>query len=340
MALGLSNYVVTDMVRPPQGFWSSPDLTKEEYDAWIRLMPEIRIKFSTRKGTRGVDEFFIDTDNPDATEFAQTGFLDQDYAGYNDGPVLYGREAVVRRRGVETPMNNVTFQRESINQPSVDYERLSTVGRSTSGFFFDNGYLDVDFVCSEEIKPELYTLQLDGSYSHDISKLTLQTFYPSERPLSLRYEVNSDVGDGGPWFFLDADVVLDPLRFVDREDGGDRMLADRVYLLDTSVTEPMTEGMSFVDVSRIGIEPYLAEIQVDLGTHESGVSWVVEKSFLDDAFLVSDDWSHLDRACRAMVDAKALRDTILADFAPKRPLLAGDYVDDSMTYGMWVAEAL
>ena len=60
MALEPSNYDVTDMIRPSQGFWASPDMTTDEWNAWIKQMPELRIFYAKREGKRGVDEFFCD----------------------------------------------------------------------------------------------------------------------------------------------------------------------------------------------------------------------------------------------------------------------------------------
>jgi phage tail P2-like protein len=339
MALGLSGYTITDMVRPPQGFWASPDLTKEEFDAWIRQMPQIRIKFADRRGVRGWDEFFIDQDNPELP-MANVGFLDQDYAGFNDGPVLFGREAVIRQHGIDTPLNTIVFTPSSETRQAMVIERYSTVGKATNVFFTDDGAIEADYIDAEEVAPELITLQFDRSYEHDTSELSLTTIVPGLTPLTPRYERNSDIGDGNSWFFLDVDVVEDPERFIDREDGGDQLLADRVYLLDPTVSAPMTEGMSFTDISRIGIEPYLAEVQVDLHMHEPGPAMIIDVAFVEEAFLIDEDTSHIDRACRAMVDAKAYRDTILASFAPLRPLRAGDRVTDAMKYGQWVADPL
>jgi hypothetical protein len=117
------------------------------------------------------------------------------------------------------------------------------------------------------------------------------------------------------------------------------LLADVTYLLDPTVAAPMTEGISFADVSRVGIPTFTAEVQVDLGLHESTRSCISDVSFCDEFFAVPEDYSHIERACRAVCAAKALRDTILISFAPKRPLEMGDRRTDP-AYADWVADPL
>ncbi|HET9534282.1 MAG TPA: phage tail protein I, partial [Mesorhizobium sp.] len=38
-------YFIKQMMRPPQCFFASPTMSKEAYDFWISLLPEIRITF-------------------------------------------------------------------------------------------------------------------------------------------------------------------------------------------------------------------------------------------------------------------------------------------------------
>jgi hypothetical protein len=103
----------------------------------------------------------------------------------------------------------------------------------------------------------------------------------------------------------------------------------------------MLQGISFLDISRLGMSSYTAEMQIDLGTKEPGAVWFLENVFLEEnTFLVPEDNSHQERAMRAVVAAKAERDTILLSFAPERPIEIGDTISDTATYGGWVPEPL
>ena len=338
MALEPSGYDVTEMARPPQGFIASPELTKAEFDRWIHLMPELRITFAPREGTRRNVHWFLDTEDLDVQQ-ANVGFPDWSFATPNDGWVLYGRLGVIRQNNADTPIHTVEYRENFELRGKVDYERYSTIGDGSLAWIGDHSFADgPSYVDADNGKgPQLYTLAVDRSYLHDVSEFSLTTIIPDLEPVSPRYERNSDVGEQGPWIYADHYV---PARmgssFSDRVDGGDRMLADRIFLHDPEVAAPMNAGNSFADISRVGIEPYTAEIQVDLATTEPRPSFFAEESISDAHHVVPEDPSHRERAFRAVRDAKALRDTILVSFAPRRQLQMGDYMTAATRYGDWV----
>lgn len=330
-ALRPSGYSVTDMVRPEQGFWISPNLSKEKYDAWIRLMPELVIKFKRRQGKAGIDELYMND-----------GFLDHSHLCLDDGWALWGREAVIRQGDKETPVYGIEYHHAEEERGAKDFERFSTGGKSSFGLFLDVDFADNNrFLSSEEITPKIVTLEFDRTYSHDKSTLSLTTVMPDLEPMSPRYERVSDIGNAGPYFHLDIDV-LDDARFFPGHDDGANLLSDRVYLHDPAVAAPMNEGLSFLDHDRLGIWPFTAEVQIDLKTKEpTGRILFADDSFLDDtSHLMPEDPSHRDRAHRAVVDAKALRDTVFLGFDPKRLIAAGDYLKDNAMYGDWIANRL
>jgi phage tail P2-like protein len=351
MALKPSGYDVTDMLRPEQGLWVGPELTKEELDAWIHLMPELRIKFEHRHGLKYPDEFFIEEEYPyglplppgfdvagDPTHhIANIGFLDDEYFSLNDGPVLRGRQAIIRHRGVDETVYTIDFHYDATDRATTDYERYSTIGKSTLGLFIGNYYGEDRFICAQEVEPKIFTIRLDRNYVHDQSAYGLTTIVPDLTPLTPRYERNSDIGWGNSFFFLD-DFALP--YYLGNPDGGGELLADRIYLLDPDVIEPMNQGVSFIDWSRIGIPSYYAEVQVDLHGIEHARALIIDTSFIEEAFVVPTDLSHIERAFRAIVDAKALRDTIAVSFAPKRPAVMGDRLPDEARYADWIAEPL
>ena len=72
---------------------------------------------------------------------------------------------------------------------------------------------------------------------------------------------------------------------------------------------------------------------------ETSRACIADVSFCEEPFAVPEDYSHIERACRAVCAAKALRDTILISFAPKRPIEMGDRLTDP-AYADWVADPL
>jgi phage tail P2-like protein len=108
MALAPNAYQVVDVVRPPAGFYASPDLTADEMDAWIRLMPQIRIKLERKTGIAAIDEWFCDY-----------SWADESAVGLDDSAVLYGRVAVLRKAdGSETPLEIVTETVRTLRNPA------------------------------------------------------------------------------------------------------------------------------------------------------------------------------------------------------------------------------
>lgn len=345
MALAQSGYDITNMVRPPQGFWIAPDLTKAQWDYWIRQMPELRIYYGLKEGTRGVDEWFLDGPDDGSFRRSYTGYLDQDALSINDGFVLYGRYAIVRQRGRDTPAYRIEFTPGTVTSPTIDFERVSTQGESSLGYVLDEDVLDDErYFDYDEIVPKLYTVEIDRTYDHDASELALTTVIPDMDPISIRYETNSDIGNGGPYFFRDGSFLDDGAEgegFFDLTDGGEYLLADRIYLFDKSVNAVVTAGISFLDASRLGIPTYYAEVQIDTHSVDSPLSAFMGDIFLDgNQFFIDEDTETVDRGLRAVVDAKALRDTIAVSFAPIRPLQMGDFLTAQLTYGSWTVNPL
>ena len=169
--VGPQGYVVQQAIRPPQGFFASPGLTKEEYDFWIHLMPELRITFSEGVGWDGEDVLFSDDGG--------AGW----FVGLDDGEALHGRKAFLRVKGVDQPLQIYTFTKTIDGRVSVDYERVAIPGKAGMAFTTED-FVNEDerFVCAEEVVPQLVTLRIDGSYSHELSQLHLDTVVPGLEP--------------------------------------------------------------------------------------------------------------------------------------------------------------
>ena len=88
-ALANWNYTLVDVVRPPQGYFASPDFTAEQMRAWLSLMPKLRIRLARSDiGEGGLDQWIADE-----------SFIDENFAAEDDGWDLYGRRATLRYPG-------------------------------------------------------------------------------------------------------------------------------------------------------------------------------------------------------------------------------------------------
>ncbi len=343
-------YRLVQALTPPQGFFASREFTKEEHDAWIRLMPEIRITVGQRFGEAYPEDFIAQTE---LGATPSMGFSDYSFVPIDDGPILHGRQAFLHYRGEVydlRPVQKITVHIEGV---ATDIELVGLNGSMPLGFACgDYTGEDDKFVGTTEVEARLIALNLDTNYWHDSSLLSLTTVFPDSFEIQdPRYERNSEIGTAGPFFFSDDGIAsasrggptpgsapdLDN-SFTERDYGG-TMLADRIYLIDPAIASPMTEGFSFVG-ERVGMPPYHAELLIDLRTMEGPDAWIVDDTMLGEGFSVPDDWSHIDRALRAVVAAKALRDKIDVSFEVMRPLWATDYVTEQTHAGDFVPATL
>lgn len=329
MALDASGYELKKYLNPPQGFYASSNLSSEDYNRWIRLMPELRFTYALRRGEAFVGEWYCGY-----------GFAgDDSFVGHRDGYALRGRYAFLRTRGVEQPLHIIEYHTEEEERSGVSFERVSSPGRSSLGFFAGESAAGEDqFVGFAEIDPNIYTVRIDEAFSIQTTQLQLTTLTPTLTPVTPSFEINSDIGDGNGYFFV-GDFCSDQ-RFVAREDGGARLLAQRMYLLDPAVAAPMTAGSSFAGVDRVGMPTYTAELMVDLHTKEELPAIFASDNFAGVDFAVAENPEHIDRALRAIADAKALRDTMLVTFAPNRLVQMGDLIDGEATVSDYVPNSL
>lgn len=332
--VGPGGYEVTQAIRPPQSFWAGPALSKEEYDFWIHLMPELRITFYQGVGWDGVDVLFCDDGG--------AGW----HVGLDDGEALYGRKAFLRVKGVDYPLQIYTFTKTINGVESVDYERVALPGKAgfavtTEDFVND----DERFVCAEEIVPRLVTIRIDGSYDHEQSLLHLDTVLPGLDPIDVRYERNSDIGWANSFFFVNdwADsrntfepqpepeplIYLPPnvprkytplVYYADAGYDAARMLADRIFLYDPAIVGILSGGVSFVGVDYVSWPAYTADLMINLHTDDDAWSWFGDEGFVtdDNYFASTVQLQDFDRACRAVVTSQALRDRVRTAYDPTR----------------------
>ena len=299
MALVQSGYDVTNIITPPGGFFISPDLTTEETNAWLRKMPQIRIKFASKTEIEGLDELFADD-----------GYIG-DALTIDNGRALYGRVAVIRNAdGTETPLE-ITDGSTEIGQIA---ESISLPVLSPLDFFVDEDALGEDkFASADAAATRLFSVFVDQWNNVTTADAALTALTPGLIPLSPRFEIDSDTEiDTAPSLF--ANDWTPGVEYV-TPDNGPILLANVMYLLDPSITAPMTISASYVDDARIGIPSDYAELTIDLHQTLPLPSFIASDSFADDnIFYLDEDLSAVEQAFRAIIAGKALRDTILVEF--------------------------
>ena len=348
-------YFIKQALRPPQCFFASPSMSKEAYDFWIHLLPEVRITFEQGVGWDGMDVMFV-----------QDGGVN-DFVGLDDGEALYGRKAYLRFRGVDKPLQIYTFTKTIDGVASVDYEQIAMPGNAGLAYMTEDFVNDEQFVCAEAIVPQLVTIRIDGSYSHEQSQLHLDTVLPGLEPIDVRYERDSDIGWANSFFFVgdwsdtrnivnpsdlphpEHPIVIPPppepthpiayppsglptqpppiptqpipiVYYADAGYDAARMLADRVFLYDPDIVGTITGGISFVGVDYVSWPAYTADLMIDLQADDDWWSWFADEGITtDDNYFASQvDMSDFDRACRAVITSQALRDRVRTAYDPTR----------------------
>jgi hypothetical protein len=101
----------------------------------------------------------------------------------------------------------------------------------------------------------------------------------------------------------------------------------------------MNIGVSYWDIDRWGFPKHTMELLIDLHTKETIEDWWGESGW-DNMFWTETNLEHVDRACRAVVAAKSLRDKALVRFDPLRPVEPGDKITEDTLADDWVPSNL
>ena len=317
---GRPGYRLVEYVAPPQGFYASPKITTEEWNAWIWQMPELRITLAEGTGIASLDEWIVDD-----------GFAGVMVVARDDGPALYGRRAFLRSHGVDTPLQLSRFVVTTAAREAIDIERICIPGVAGVAFVAGEDMLGEDrFIDADEVAPQLITYRVDSHYDRTDASLELNVVTPGLEPINVNYERISDIGDGGPFIFVN-DFAND--YFVGDGREAALMLADRIYLNDPNVAAPMLRGISFVGVDRVNMPNFNAELLIDLRASDPLPTIICEDSFVADSFVGLDKFEDMDRAMRAVVASKAFRDRVLASFETVKPIAFRDNVTEQAHFG-------
>lgn len=291
---------------PPQRIFASGALTKEETDAWLESMPQLRIYRRSRFGNAG------------SFGFAGVFFSDYDFAMLDEAPQNYGRFPVYYDKGVSTPLRTSEIITETTTGTVEIVEQVAT--RGIGGFSFEGDFEGSMFVDDIVVAAQLYTIRTDRHYSHSESILALNTATPGLNPLNVRYKRVAEKGLAGAAFFVgdftDADYFVMP-------DDAEWKMYDVIYLHDTSRAIPLVDSLSFVDDARVSMDPFTSEYMID----SNGFTDSIEKfegDFADLMFAMPEDLSRIEKQLDAVAIAKGYRDKALVTFETTRSRVWGD----------------
>ncbi|CAM5398880.1 hypothetical protein AFEL58S_02003 [Afipia felis] len=308
--VALTGAQVIQFVRPPQGAFAGRDLTKEEMDAWLRSMPQIRVYLARETGKAGAGAFEGDA------------FFDDGFAIIDEGRALLGRAARLWDRGVEKPLGLYEITTEREQRLGLRIERAMIPGEAgTDTAFSDASFFD-DAVGDASVKePQFVTYRQDVAYQHVTSQLAMQSIMPSLSPVDVRAERISETRAGDELTFHD-DAFAEH-AFAGTDDAA-WMLYDRIVLHDPARAAPVVDGWSFYDDARLGIPAFTAMAAIDLQLTAEPRAAFCDDGFADDEFSIEEDDTRLEFVREAILASKATRDRVRVTHKMRRPLTLRD----------------
>lgn len=316
--LALVDADLRQVVTPPQRLFASPTLTKEEMDAWLRTMPQIRVYLAREFGSA------------QGLSFAGH-FAGHSIARFDAGRGIFGRAARLWDRGQETRIRLVEITTEREQRKALRVEQVFIPGNAGFGAFVGR-FVSHCFAGAVGRRAQTYTYRQNLTYEHTVSALSMQTVVPGFDPVDVRSERVSKTGHDEWSGFAKRRFARHCFA---RSDQGDWLLHDRIVLHDPSRAAPKVRAWSFANHTRIGHPKFTAKAVID-GNIKAPIRGVVAgSSFSLQHFAMPEDTSRREAQHLAIRVSKAARDRILYTNKLTRPLTFGDRIkmDGSMTFG-------
>lgn len=305
------------VVVPPQKAFASRTLAKDEMDAWLMTMPQIRVYLAKEFGSA------------EGLSFAGY-FVGHSFACFDAGRALLGRAARLWDRDVETRLIIADVTTATEERQALQTERVSIPGAAGYGAF-EGRYSGHCYAGAVAVEARLVTFRQSLTYDHRTSALSLASARPSLDPVDVRAERISTTGQDSYSAF--------PRRFVlhcfAREDQAPWMLFDRVVLHDPARAVPRVAAWSFVNHSRIGHPPFTAKAVIDLKKRIHPRTALAERGFVGHHFARPEDPTRRRDTDLAVRVSKSARDRILVTNKLTRPRVFADGIpmDGSVKIG-------
>lgn len=331
-ALRLVDATLLETVRFPQRAFAMRPVTKEQRDAWLARMPELRVYLKSERGTRGGDAFARSEGRGPAN------FAGHSFARLDRADAIYGRRAVVRYPdGREVSVRRSTVVEVTDTKVATVYDRIHIPGEAKPALFV-GGFIGHRFVTRRNKTAQIITYALDRTYDAKKSELHLSTAAPSLTPIDVKYERVSEAGVAGPSLFVGQFLRN---KFV-TDDEAEFHLFDRIRLQDPDVDAPWARAHSFANNVRIGMKPYHAELLVESKSKRIRRAAYANRSFFGGVFSTKENLQKLKSVYAAIRQSKAVRDRVLVDTQTLRRRTFGDGIpfDGSFKFGDRVRKTL
>lgn len=297
---------IVRVIRPPEGFVLADSQTPEDYERWVRTLPQVRIYQDRVSSTLG--PFLA----------CEIGAFDLDALDDPPDPLETGRKAVFWRNGVETPVG----VDDSGGMASLTVA-LRIPLKAFGALGFDEGCL----AGPDDLAP-IYRMGVSFDQT-----LALNPVSPGVRMQIVSAETVSEtliaIGAFGDLGVLDVDYFADELV---------SLVYYRIPIIEPGDAQSSKLGDVFgaLDVSRFGIAPHRAELAVYVPGEWCEAAMALDVSPFGTA-VWDNDTSRLDVAFDAISSAKRFSDEVVAFTNNYRPLVAGSplYAGEKYHAGNW-----
>lgn len=304
--LEIANAEIVQVVRRPQGFAVSRNLTKEEQEEWLEKHPKVRITFFQGTGTK----------KPRSGVFVGRAAVGHDALKLDEGRALYGRKAYLQQNGQEIPLDTFDVTITEVGKAAKVYTRFVIPGVSNKGSVVGRMAVGRHFVGSAGKNPQVYTFGYDTTYLHRESQLALKGLPVGFAPRDIRRLRESETGVAGKRLF----VGKTPIGFnAIGRDRGDYLLADVIYLVDPTIDVPRVSARSFIGYSRISMPAHQADILIDWKKKvDRRRTFIIGHAGIGRLPVNALDTSRRDFLLEAIRSSKRLSDKIRVSFQPTR----------------------
>lgn len=304
-----------EVIHYPRRAFASAIISKQQRDAWLERMPQIRIYFANYHGKADLATF------PGLDGRKRSSFACHAFARLDAGAAIYGRRAVIRYPdGREVPMRRSNPEVSAETGQTFELDRVHVSGEAGPAIFIRR-FAGHGYVTRKNKPAEIVTYSLDRTYDTDKTDLHLDTVAAGLDPVDVRYQRFSERVPRKRNAVFAGDFA--GKHFVMADDGANHIF-DRIFLHDKSVDVPWIKAHSFAGHARLGIAPFHAELLVEARSSKRPRAGYSGYTYLGRGFATKENLSKSKLAYAAVRRSKAGRDRIKVDTQTTRVRTFGE----------------
>jgi phage tail-like protein len=304
---------------PPGKSFLGESLTREQREAYLSRLPQIRLNINRERARTGYRAFYSDDWGKFFSDASGTKtcfpVVDTAHRRYGPRAALWDRDVLVRE---------LTRNRTLIL--SAEIERIFMRGTAPAGVF--GGGFPGSFFVRSAAKSRVVDIDV-SRLSESERALHYYSVTPGGRPTAAvpkRVYERAIAGDG-----VFAGEITDGKFYT--PSGALHRVYDAIHVADPSRVGAARGSISFFGDDRFGVPAFTAEISVGVPSKrpKDAVSGFVG------GFWYEHRKTELDRNLRAVTAGKAARDKIMVNTSTHRPLRVGSplFVGASLKLGNW-----